>query len=80
MSDITLTMPDGAKRPIKPGTTGADVARAISPSLLKRTVAMTLDGVLADLACKRRAAVSFAAHAREARVDEFQGDAVKGFV
>ena len=50
MSDIQLTMPDGAKRPITSGTTGADVARAISPSLLKRTVAMTLDGTLADLA------------------------------
>ncbi len=50
MSDITLTMPDGAKRAVPAGTTGADVARAISPSLLKRTVAMTLDGVLSDLA------------------------------
>ncbi len=50
MSDITLTMPDGAKRAVPSGTSGADVARAISPSLLKRTVAMTLDGVLSDLA------------------------------
>ena len=50
MTDITLTMPDGAKRQIKTGTTGADVARAISPSLLKRTVAMMLGGKLADLA------------------------------
>ncbi len=50
MSEITLTMPDGAKRPVKAGTTGAEVARSISPSLLKRTVAMTVDGKLADLA------------------------------
>ena len=50
MSDITLTMPDGAKRPIKAGTTGAEVAKAISPSLLKRTVAMVLNGALSDLA------------------------------
>ena len=50
MSDITLTMPDGAIRAVPAGTSGADVARAISPSLLKRTVAMTLDGVLSDLA------------------------------
>ncbi len=49
-SDVTLTMPDGAKRPIKPGTSGADVAKAISPSLLKRTVAMVLNGTLSDLA------------------------------
>jgi threonyl-tRNA synthetase len=50
MSDITLTMPDGAKRVVKVGTTGADVAKAISPSLLKRTVAMVLGGTLSDLA------------------------------
>jgi threonyl-tRNA synthetase len=50
MSDVTLTMPDGAKRTIPSGTTGTEVARSISPSLLKRTVAMSLDGVLADLA------------------------------
>ena len=42
-------MPDGAKRPVKAGTTGAEVAKAISPSLLKRTVAMVLSGVLSDL-------------------------------
>ena len=46
MSEVTLTMPDGAKRRIAKGTTGLDVAKAISPSLAKRTVAMTLDGVL----------------------------------
>ncbi len=50
MSDITLTMPDGAKRPVKAGSTGAEVAKAISPSLLKRTVAMVVNGVLTDLA------------------------------
>ena len=50
MTDVTLTMPDGATRAIAKGTTGAEVARAISPSLLKRTVAMTLDGALSDLA------------------------------
>jgi threonyl-tRNA synthetase len=48
--DIVLTMPDGAKRPVKAGTTGLEVAKAISPSLAKRTVAMVLGGVLSDLA------------------------------
>jgi len=47
---ITLTFPDGAKRPYPAGTTGLDVAKGISPSLAKRTVAMTLDSVLTDLA------------------------------
>src|SRR5262249_15578457 len=31
------------------GSTGLDIAKGISPSLAKRTVAMALDGVLADL-------------------------------
>jgi len=45
---VTLTFPDGAKREYPKGTTGLDVAKAISPSLAKRTVAMVLNGVLAD--------------------------------
>ncbi len=47
---ITVTFPDGAARQFEPGVSGADVARSISPSLLKRTVAMLRDGALADLA------------------------------
>jgi len=50
MSEVTLTFPDGAERKVKSGTTGLDVAKSISPSLAKRTVAMSLDGALADLA------------------------------
>jgi threonyl-tRNA synthetase len=50
MSQITLTFPDGAKKPYSAGTTGLAVAEGISKSLAKRTVAMTLDGVLSDLA------------------------------
>jgi threonyl-tRNA synthetase len=47
---VALTFPDGACREYPSGTTGLDVAKGISPSLAKRTVAMALDGVLADLA------------------------------
>jgi len=47
---ITLTFPDGATRDFAKGTTGLDIAKGISPSLAKRTVAMALDGVLTDLA------------------------------
>jgi threonyl-tRNA synthetase len=50
VSQITLTFPDGAKRQVESGTTGLDIAKSISPSLAKRTVAMSLDGKLADLA------------------------------
>jgi threonyl-tRNA synthetase len=46
---ITLTFPDGAQREYPKGTTGSDLAKGISPSLAKRTVAMALDGALADL-------------------------------
>jgi threonyl-tRNA synthetase len=47
---ISVTFPDGASRQFEPGVTGFEVARSISPSLAKRTVAMALNGQLADLA------------------------------
>jgi threonyl-tRNA synthetase len=46
---VALTFPDGARRDYPPGTTGLDIAKGISPSLAKRTVAMALDGAVADL-------------------------------
>ncbi|MFD1702097.1 threonine--tRNA ligase [Methylopila henanensis] len=45
-----VTFPDGAQKSYDAGTTGADIAGQISKSLLKRTVAMALDGVVVDLA------------------------------
>jgi len=47
---VTLTFPDGASRNYPNGTTGLDIAKGISPSLAKRTVAMALEGVVTDLA------------------------------
>ena len=46
---ITLTFPDGAQRQYEPGITGWAVAEGIAKSLAKRTVAMALDGRVADL-------------------------------
>src|SRR5262247_3927709 len=46
---VALTFPDGARREYPPGTPGLDIAKGISPSLAKRTVAMVLDGALVDL-------------------------------
>ena len=46
---VALTFPDGARRDYPANTTGLEVAKGISPSLAKRTVAMALDGKLADL-------------------------------
>src|SRR6478609_4847204 len=47
---INVTFPDGASRAYEPGASGLDIAKSISPSLAKRTVAMIRDGELADLA------------------------------
>ena len=41
---VALTFPDGARREYPAGITGLDIAKGISPSLAKRTVAMALDG------------------------------------
>ena len=46
---IHLTFPDGARRDYPADITGLEIAKGISTSLAKRTVAMALDGQLADL-------------------------------
>ena len=46
---IAVTFPDGARREFPKDITGLDIAKGISPSLAKRTVAMALDGVVVDL-------------------------------
>src|SRR6202795_3829738 len=46
---VAVTFPDGARRDYPQNITGLDIAKGISPSLAKRTVAMALDGVVADL-------------------------------
>jgi len=47
---VTLTFPDGARREFQDGISGLDIAKGISPSLAKRTIAMALDGEVMDLA------------------------------
>src|SRR6202161_3530889 len=46
---VALTFPDGARRDYPDNITGLDIAKSISPSLAKRTVAMALDGTVTDL-------------------------------
>ena len=46
---IHVTFPDGARREFPQGTTGADIAGAISKSLARRALAVKVDGRLADL-------------------------------
>jgi len=46
---IDLQFPDGATRAFPAGSTGLDVAKAISPSLAKKAVLVKFDGELRDL-------------------------------
>ncbi|WP_281977411.1 threonine--tRNA ligase [Pseudorhizobium flavum] len=46
---VSLTFPDGSVRAFDAGTTGRDVAESISKSLVKKAVAVTIDGMLCDL-------------------------------
>ncbi|HEY8032053.1 MAG TPA: threonine--tRNA ligase [Methylocella sp.] len=46
---ISIIFPDGASRPFEPGVRGIDIAKSVSPSLAKRSVAMAIDGTLRDL-------------------------------
>jgi threonyl-tRNA synthetase len=50
MSDlITLTLPDGSRRDVARGTTGAEVAASIGAGLAKAALAAKLDGEVVDL-------------------------------
>ncbi len=49
---VALTFPDGARREYSKDISGLNIAKGISPSLAKRTVAMALDGIVVDLAEK----------------------------
>ena len=49
MSAITITLPDGNTRSYDSGTTAAQIAADISPSLGKRAISCTLDGAHCDL-------------------------------
>jgi threonyl-tRNA synthetase len=46
---VALTFPDGARREYQDGISGLDIAKGISPSLAKRTVAMAINGEVRDL-------------------------------
>ncbi|MBI5265931.1 MAG: threonine--tRNA ligase [candidate division Zixibacteria bacterium] len=49
MSQMTITLPDGATRAFAPGSTGMQIAESISPRLAKDAVAVKVDGVVRDL-------------------------------
>ena len=63
MAAIILTLPDGARREVPAGTTAAEVARSISPSLAKAAVVASLDGRPWDLAWPIEADAGLSLHA-----------------
>ncbi len=46
---ITITFPDGSERPFEAGTTGLEVAEAISKGLARNALAVKVDGEVRDL-------------------------------
>ncbi|MBS0270580.1 MAG: threonine--tRNA ligase [Proteobacteria bacterium] len=77
MSEVTITFPDGKQRQVASGTTGLEIAKSISPSLAKRTVAMQLDGALADLAepITKDASINFVSRTDTAALELIRHDA-----
>ena len=62
MADITITLPDGAKRSYPVGITGLEVAKDISSSLGKKAISCTVDGEHRDLSRSIDADANFAIH------------------
>ncbi|CCB65316.1 MULTISPECIES: threonine--tRNA ligase [unclassified Hyphomicrobium] len=77
MTDVTITFPDGKQRQVAAGTTGLEIAKSISPSLAKRTVAMQLNGALADLAdpINQDASINFVSRTDPAALELIRHDA-----
>lgn len=49
MSQISITLPDGSQRTYPSGVTGADVAKDISEGLLRKAIAIVVNGDIWDL-------------------------------
>jgi threonyl-tRNA synthetase len=62
MAQISLTLPDGARRAYAPGVTPAEVAADISPSLAKKAISATVDGAHWDLQWPLEADAEIAIH------------------
>jgi threonyl-tRNA synthetase len=62
MAQISLTLPDGARRSYDAGITPAEVAADISPSLAKKAISATVDGAHWDLAWPVEADAEIAIH------------------
>ena len=65
MAQISITLPDGAKREYPKGITGFEIAGDISKSLQKSAIACSHDGVLTDLSRPLESDVAFAIHTQK---------------
>ena len=50
MANVQIKFPDGSVRDFESGTTGYEIAEAISPRLAKAAIAVKVDGTITDLA------------------------------
>src|SRR6266540_3468662 len=48
-ADIQVVLPDGSKKTLPAGATGADLARAVGPGLAKAALAIRVNGDVRDL-------------------------------
>ncbi len=48
-AEIRVTLPDGSRKALPAGATGADLAKAIGPGLAKAALAIRVDGNVQDL-------------------------------
>src|SRR5947207_13693781 len=48
-SEIQVVLPDGSKKALPAGATGADLARAVGPGLAKAALAIRVNGDVRDL-------------------------------
>ena len=49
MANISITLPDNSKREMPVGVTGREIAESIGSGLAKAAIAVTIDGLVADL-------------------------------
>lgn len=75
-AEIHVTLPDGAKRPLPAGATGADLAAGIAKSLAKKAIALKLNGEVVDLSTpiNADAAVEIVTTDSEEALDLFRHD------
>ena len=50
---ITITLPDGAKKAVNKGSTALDIAKSISEGLARKVLAAEINGQVWDATCRK---------------------------